>query len=300
MKPEDLYRVVCRPALSKDTQDVLTFTARIWEGSDYVPYVWEEWLADSEGILAVAEYAGRSVGLAKLVRLSSKDWWLQGLRVDPDYRGRGIARRLHEYALDAWLRTGSGKLRLTTNSNNYPVHHLCEATGMHRLGEYLAYAAPAMDEPLQGWDKLSPERLDAALDFITHSPTFKLSWDLIDLEWIWAGLQCSYLEELVNRGLVWTRDNGEGILVGSRDDDDRKKRAYLQLAACELEDLPGCLLDFRRLASIYGLGMARWIAPLQPELQAALEQAGYAPEWDHTLFLYEIEHPSEIGGMQML
>jgi GNAT superfamily N-acetyltransferase len=295
MKPEDLYRVVCRPALPKDTQDVLAFTARIWDGDDYVPYVWEEWLADSEGILAVAEYAGHAVGLAKLVSLSSNDWWLQGLRVDPDYQGRGIARRLHEYSLDAWLETGSGKLRLTTNSKNYPVHHLCEATGMHRLGEYLAYAAPAMDEPLEGWEILSPKDLDAALDFITHSPTFKLSWDLIDLEWIWAGLQRSYLEELINKGLVWTRGNGEGILIGSRDEEDRKKRAYLQLAACELEELPGCLLDFRRLASIHGLEMARWIAPFQPELQAALEQAGYSPEWDHTLYLYEIEHPQREG-----
>jgi hypothetical protein len=32
--------IVCRPALPKDTPDVMELTRTIWEGEDYVPKVW--------------------------------------------------------------------------------------------------------------------------------------------------------------------------------------------------------------------------------------------------------------------
>src|SRR5690242_14867206 len=59
-------QVVCRPALPSDAPAVLEFTKFIWGGHDYIKYVWDDWLADPHGILAVAEYAGRAVALGKV------------------------------------------------------------------------------------------------------------------------------------------------------------------------------------------------------------------------------------------
>jgi hypothetical protein len=53
-RPETLRTLVCRPALPKDTPDVIELTRTIWGGEDYVPVVWAEWLEDYEGTLAVA------------------------------------------------------------------------------------------------------------------------------------------------------------------------------------------------------------------------------------------------------
>ena len=92
-----LARVVCRPALLKDTADMLELTSHIWEGNDYLPQVWAEWLADPEGFLAVAEYGGRVVGIAMLECQQPGEWYLAGLRVHPEMEGRGIAGRLHDY-----------------------------------------------------------------------------------------------------------------------------------------------------------------------------------------------------------
>jgi hypothetical protein len=61
--------VICRPALPKDTGAVLEFTRHIWEGEDYIPEVWSEWLADHQGLLATAEYSGSVAGLCKLSQL---------------------------------------------------------------------------------------------------------------------------------------------------------------------------------------------------------------------------------------
>jgi len=102
--------VICRPASIKDTPDVMELTSKIWDGEDYVPVVWKEWLCDTTGELTVAECDNRVIGLGKLTRLSSEDWWLEGLRVHPDFEGIGIAAQLHDYLLDIWLNKGSGKI----------------------------------------------------------------------------------------------------------------------------------------------------------------------------------------------
>ena len=78
---------------------MIQITRQIWEGDDYVPKVWSEWLFDPEGLLAIAEFKGKVVGFGKLTKLSQHDWWLEGLRVHPQFEGNRIASRLHQYLL---------------------------------------------------------------------------------------------------------------------------------------------------------------------------------------------------------
>jgi len=42
------------------------------------------------------------IGLSKLSRLSEQDWWLQGLRVHPEFEGRGVASQLNEALMQVW------------------------------------------------------------------------------------------------------------------------------------------------------------------------------------------------------
>jgi GNAT superfamily N-acetyltransferase len=138
--------VVCRPARPSDTGDVLELTRTIWDGHDYVPEVWDAWLSDPQGLLAVAEYQGRVLGLGKLTRLSGEDWWLEGLRVHPEYQGRGIASQINDYLLAHWLHTGSGALRLATNSERVQVHHMCQRNRFTKVAEFTWYVAPSLTE----------------------------------------------------------------------------------------------------------------------------------------------------------
>ena len=100
------HQVVCRPGLPLDTPGMLKLTSQIWEGEDYVPKVWHEWLFDPDGLLCVAELQGKVVGIGKLTRLSERDWWLEGLRVHPQYEGQRIASRIHSYLLEIWQKIG--------------------------------------------------------------------------------------------------------------------------------------------------------------------------------------------------
>ena len=125
-----------------DTPQVLAFTRRIWEGEDYVPYVWEERLADSEGLLAIAQYGSAIVAMSKLTQIDTNQWWLEGLRVHPDFQGRGVASRLHEYLLEYWRRHGSGIIRLATFFNREPIKHLAMRSGFHPVASYIQHWSP--------------------------------------------------------------------------------------------------------------------------------------------------------------
>jgi GNAT superfamily N-acetyltransferase len=169
--------VTCRPARQSDTQGVIELTQNIWEGHDYVPQVWEEWLADEHGLLAVAEHEDRLVGLGKLTRVSDADWWLEGLRTHPGLEGRGVASQMHAYLLERWLQTGAGTLRLATASFRVAVHRLCQRTGFDKVAELTFFKAPATQADVDSTEVLGktfrllkPGEAGQALAFASQSP----------------------------------------------------------------------------------------------------------------------------------
>jgi GNAT superfamily N-acetyltransferase len=115
-------QVVCRPALPRDTADVIEFCKGIWDGQDYIQDVWDAWLADDRGALITAEYGGRAVGISKISHVSQGQWWLEGFRVDPKLQGLRIGSHLHEYVNQWWLEHGDGYVRLMTSSQRVKVH----------------------------------------------------------------------------------------------------------------------------------------------------------------------------------
>jgi len=269
---------------------MLALTALIWEGHDYLPYVWQEWLLDARGRLVVAEAQGRMVGLAKLTCLEPEQWWVEGLRVHPELQGRGIASYLHEYLLRSWQQLGSGVLRLATSAKREPVHHLCYRTGFEKVAEFSAFRAGALNEPVDYFSPLAGPDFDQALQVAFSSPITPLTSGLWDLGWQWAVPNRTFLARMVEQDLAfWWRDR-RGLLVlriDEDEDDPLSPTPFVQALACSLEDLPQLLQDYRRLAAALGYRQAGWVTGLDPELQAALAVAGFERTWDSSLYIFE-------------
>jgi N-acetylglutamate synthase-like GNAT family acetyltransferase len=87
--------LIFRPARPEDKPRVLEITAHTWSDGDYIPEVWDDWLADPKGEFTVAELDGVVVALAKLTSLGQDQWWLEGLRVDPERRLKGIGQAMN-------------------------------------------------------------------------------------------------------------------------------------------------------------------------------------------------------------
>ncbi|WP_117595320.1 GNAT family N-acetyltransferase [Haloprofundus halophilus] len=104
-----------RQARPEDYDAVAAFTSETWAdrgGSDYIPRVYHDWIAgDGENqrtfVLDVdgdeESPSEELAGICQGVLLSEYEAWAQGMRVNPDYRGRGASMHLSK-ALFRWAR----------------------------------------------------------------------------------------------------------------------------------------------------------------------------------------------------
>jgi predicted GNAT family acetyltransferase len=250
--------------------------------------VWEEWLADSDGLLGVAEMGGRVVGIFKLTKFAEQEWYMEGLRVHPDVQGRGIAAHIHDYVMETWRRMGSGIIRLTTGSYNIKVHQMCERTGFKRIAEFIPYRAPCLLEGNIYFTPLKFEEAPSVMNFISTNPTHALSWGLINLGWVYADPQLKHIQEAAGKGQAWWWKDGVGFFSIWEDPEEDGHEPGIQIVGCPIDDLVAFLLDYRRLMGDMGYKSAGWVAPNRPEVVSCLEKAGFRQSWDMSLYVYEL------------
>ena len=280
--------IVCRPAVEKDTEEVLELSSHIWDGGDYLPKVWQDWLKDDEGMLGVAELGGRVVGTFKLTKFTDEEWYLEGLRVHPDFQGRGIATHIHDYVVEAWRTMGRSVLRLTTGSYNVKVHRMCERTGFKRMAEFIPYRAPSLPGGTNAFTRLSVEEASGALDFVARSPLHALSSGLINLGWVYADTRLKYIQEAIRDQHAWWWKGDLGFLSIWEDDESEERDPGVELLACEVNHLDEMLNDYRHLVGEIGYNSAGWVAPNMPEVLSSLEKTGFQRSWDVSLYIYEL------------
>ncbi len=98
-----------RQARADDYDDVAAFADAVWadrpDTADYVPDVFEEWVATDgpDQHTVVVEADGAAAGLCQAVLLTDTEAWFQGIRVDPDYRGRGFGSAMVDHLFE-WAR----------------------------------------------------------------------------------------------------------------------------------------------------------------------------------------------------
>jgi RimJ/RimL family protein N-acetyltransferase len=301
--------VVCRPALPRDHADVAEFCKGIWEGGDYVPDVWPHWFDDPNGVLVTAEYKGHAIGCAKLSLIDEGQWWLEGVRVDPNYQGLKVASRMHNYLTDYWVENYEGTLRLLTE--NPAMEHLCLKTGYVKTHELRGYRAKPIAELSDHFSPATDTHEAAA--FATESETLQRTGGLIDFGWrigtagehifeIYSGYKADSpalaLGRLAPSGsrpergasvvhtFYWWKDK-QGLFSAWEDEEEDKRQLVLGVLACNLDDMSALLMDIRRFAARKQFDKVFFLAFLKPELLAPLEQAGFSTSWENYLRLFE-------------
>ncbi len=269
----------------------MEFTKFIWDGHDYIHYVWEHWLKDPNGILAVAEYGGHAIGMAKVTLLAPGQWWLEGFRVDPKHQGLKVGSHIHEYIDEWWMQNGDGVVRLMTNARNIRVHHLCERLGFQKIGEGVGFIASPLEEATDNF-ALATDLKECA-DFALASESLSLANGVADFGWRVLQPNESALQKFTRPGadfehkLFWWREK-QALISTWDDDDDGEPVLGVGLVACQVSDMPALLTDVRRLAR--GRKNVFHIAYSHPRNFAALAEAGWTREWENSGFLFEKGH----------
>jgi GNAT superfamily N-acetyltransferase len=206
---------IVRRARPEDKPAVVEFSSKIWEGWDYLPRVYDRWLEDPRGAFLVAELAGQPVGTDKITVLSPGEIWLEGLRVDPDAQGQGVALAINRKAMEIIAGLNPRTVRFATVADNWASRHMGEKDGFRLLFECRRMVAgPPVEKPepanglnqeLSPWatSELSagPDQLDIVMDFLKDSKNHRLMRGLYGWGWTFQEMRREFVERvLVRRG----------------------------------------------------------------------------------------------------
>lgn len=141
---------------------MLAFATRTWDDWDYIPEVWDRWLLATDGVLLVATAGGtdardadgvpirtgQAIAVARLVMLSGDEAWLEGIRVDPRFRGLNVATDFQVAELRWAAAHGVRVVRYATGQDNEGSHRLGARHGFSLLGEWRWYGVDDEDEAI--------------------------------------------------------------------------------------------------------------------------------------------------------
>jgi hypothetical protein len=230
--------VTVRLARAPDRDAVLAFATHTWGGWDYVPGVWDAWLAAPDGLLLVAcatvaaagadgtpVAAGQPVAMSRLALLAPGEAWVEGIRVDPRVRGRDVATNLQLAEL-AWAAAHDVRVvRYMTGQENEGSLRLGARHGFVRLTDRRSYGPgrdtdpdPARPSDPSALRTLEPE---AAADevarwwrFVADDPTFAAGDGLYEPRgWAFQALDESRFAAHVRRGEVGLARDGRALAV---------------------------------------------------------------------------------------
>jgi GNAT superfamily N-acetyltransferase len=288
--------VTIRPARPGDKAAVSELCAFIWDGEDYVPEVFDDWVADTAGEFSLAFDGPQLVALGKLTEDAPDEWWLEGLRVHPDHRGQGLARLLHEHAVQLADRVGRGMLRFATAGTNAPVHALAQRTGFELVSRhYVARVDAAPRSPNTGFVPAAAEELPALRAWLAQSGYFTAAGGLMEDNWAWCAL-LPQLESLAQAGRVFWWPDGEtpraGLAIINDGDDEQQTRLWVNYADTTPDRWPLLWQELRQLGAARGAQTLRAKPLASDEIAIALEIAGWQFEPDHTMWVFARSLPA--------
>ena len=140
--------IAVRRARPDDREAVLAFASTTWDGWDYIPDAWPHWIDAPDAVLLVAtrQDDDTPIALTRLAMLAPDEGWLEGIRVDPSVRGRGVATNLQVAEL-AWARAHDLRVvRYATGHGNEASLKLGALGGFERLRDRRTYGRKELEE----------------------------------------------------------------------------------------------------------------------------------------------------------
>jgi GNAT superfamily N-acetyltransferase len=132
-----------RPVRPADRDRVIEMTKDVWGGHDYIPDVFDRWVADSASAFQAVEVDGEVVGLQRVRPYAQGLVWYEGLRVATSHRRQGLARAMLTSAIAEAREHGGGEMRLATGNPDAVL--LFESAGFRRLLDVRWWRGPRME-----------------------------------------------------------------------------------------------------------------------------------------------------------
>ncbi|GAP62304.1 hypothetical protein ARMA_0727 [Ardenticatena maritima] len=272
------HDMLVRPARREDTDAIMRWLPRVLGEHDYVLETWHTWLDDDEPLL-VGEFEGTPIAITHMVHIAPDELWLQGLRLHPDYHGRGLGKAMHEANLRYALSQPGVRVVSLATANDV-VRHLCPKSGMRWCGDWLLYEADALPEqPTPPPAHLTAEDSDTLEALLAASPYRRTHANRFPAGWKFPRLRDELLREWLAEGrFLALRDTNGRVHAGvvaipppNVEDGD----AWTLLVLGDTEGLVWAGRVVRALAAKAGVQRLAAFIPDDATWRGAWEQAGW-------------------------
>ncbi len=287
--------ILVRPATTADREPVLAFCQRTFDWGDYIHEVWDDWLTRPQGILLVAESDGSPVAVGRASLASTTEGWLEGLRVHPDHRRRGVADAMNAAGRHWLWQHGAQVARLASWVENQAPQRQVERLGFQPVADYDYWVAAAAGAEGTGAGATGPDadaaavRAAAAGDGSTLVATWSTSSvrhaarDLHAAGWRWRALTDQDILGAASRGAALM---AQGAFALVHDSADGVRVAWLDGPA---SGWPALLGAARVRARRKDLAHASAILPALPAVADAARAAGFT--LDTRFRVFELARP---------
>ncbi|MGC9183203.1 GNAT family N-acetyltransferase [Caldisphaera sp.] len=123
-----------------DKKLVEELTKNTFEWGDYIKEVFDEWINDGLFIKAV-DSNGNILGIIH-VKICDDFAWLEGIRVNKNFRKKGIGKKLTEKAIEL---SNKRVFRLTVNEKNEPSLALVKSMGFKEIDRFYFNSGNRLD-----------------------------------------------------------------------------------------------------------------------------------------------------------
>lgn len=128
-----------RKVEERDKSRIFEISSKIWGGNDYIPFVFEEWVKDPRGYFVCAEINGKIAGFGRCVKISNDYFWLEGLRADRSFKGKGIGESLTKFFIEKGSKEGAKTIALSTYIDNKASIHIIEKNGFRVVSQFVFF-----------------------------------------------------------------------------------------------------------------------------------------------------------------
>lgn len=261
--------IAIRPVRPGDRQRVIQLTRDVWDGHDYVPRVFDDWVSDAGAAFQAIELDGVMVGLQRLRPYASGLIWYEGLRVASTHRRQGLARTMLRSAIAEAREQNFREMRLATG--NSKAARLFEELGFKRLQDDRWWKGGRVEggESARIPDPVEAEKVWAA---IAGSPGLEL-WGGVTADFNGAqDLGPAELARLAGIGMLRAGPGGRAV-AGLREPwGDNLAVAFVAGKGAALRDL---LLALRFEADADGLAEVTLALPRDHPAGDDLRASGY-------------------------
>ena len=260
-----------RPLRAADRDRVAELVAEDAGGRDYLPRVFDEWLASPGGAFEAGELDGVVVAVHRWKPIQRSVAYYEGMRVAPEVRRQGVGRAMLRAAVEQVRGLGYEVLRLA--SGNPHALALFESEGFRPRARAAVWQAGRQEggEPARMPPAADADRLLRALE---ADPALALYDRLDPLPSGPRDVDGAYLSELLQQGRVREGAGGRAlVLVGPGFGGRRLYGTLVAGAGGALQDL---LLALRFEADADGLEGAGLLVPPEHPAEKDLQAVGYS------------------------